>query len=209
MEIDRYIQESKLKVLSKKDGENCCNSRLTDGQIKSLESSWMPGNESYSSTYIENIHRREKLTPFFEIMSQERVVEIGPGANPVSNYVSCGEYEGVSPHKCHVEGVGERYKLQDGLSYLREKLDRSSIVVSFGVMDEDVLIYGFKNFELSRRYIGELSREIKRVSWPFAIVVGADAKTYMGEADFVRARFTEGGVYVFDKDVKKEMSALR
>jgi len=171
---------------------------LTTEQIRQLESSWMPGNIPYMTNYVEGIRRKEKLKPFLDLLADHAVVEIGPGGHPLNNFYQCGSYTGVQPHPCFVPNIGgEKYVLSDGLSYLRALSDNSAVVVSFGVLDEDVLNYGFSNSHLSERYMQELAREIRRVAYPFAIVVGNNANKYMGVPDEVPAEITQGGVYVF------------
>jgi len=122
----------------------------------------------------------EFLHPYFEALRNHDVFEIGPGYNPVTSHYPCRTYQAADVKHDN-----------DGLSVLRTKSDSSLVVVSFGVFDDDVL--GGRHDEMCERYGQALGREIKRVMSPFAIIIGRDARKYIGKAD---VRFVGlGGVY--------------
>lgn len=170
--------------------------KLSSLEIKALENNWMGGNCPCANGMIENIF----LKPYFEKLREYDVIEIGPGGNPINLHYQCKNYTGVQPHECDVPEIGgERFILEDGLSYLRKQANSSAIIISFGVMDVDVLKYGdiFGKNQNNEKYMKELSEEIKRVSNPFAIVVAADATKYMGKAEINPTFDFFGGVYSF------------
>lgn len=180
---------------------------LTSEEIETLrgEESWMPGNITFLNGYLDS-RKDGELKPFLEYVRDHHVIEIGPGGHPLNKFVKCGSYIGVQPFEYHVPGIGaENYVIEDGLTYLRNLPDNSAVVVSFGVMDEDVLNYT-PTSEASRkglpsRYMKELAQEIRRVSTPFAIVVGSSVSHYMGEPDYAKSDWAGreggfGGVYM-------------
>jgi len=137
------------------------------------------------------------MAPYWEQLCNHRVIEIGPGASPINRDWKCKEYIGVQPFPCNVKGIGDDYVLKDGLSFLREQEDSSAIIVSFGVLDESVLNPLSIGGELGERYINEFAGEIKRVSHPFAIVIGFDASKYLGIPNIFEVPARMGGIYSF------------
>lgn len=177
------------------------NPQLSSLEIESLRQHWMPGNISYYSTTksLQNI-----AEDYFNKLRNHRVIEIGPGGHPINLDWPCKEYIGVQPHKCYVPEIGgENYILEDGLSFLRKQPDSSAIVVSFGVLDEDVLrycsLFNSQATMLSEKYIKEIASEIKRVSSPYAIIVANAARDYLGEPNLIKnpSFIIPGGVYSF------------
>ncbi len=137
------------------------------------------------TSYLELVHDSKELAPYFAELNKHRVIEIGPGRNPITNHFRCGDYS-------YAESDWPR----DGLSVLRKRGDRSAIVVSFGVIDDCVLLDTLTpaREQLTSRYIHELVQEITRVTNPFAIIFGLDAQKYMGEPDLNLVG--RGGVYL-------------
>lgn len=172
--------------------------KLSPLEIKALENNWMGGNSPCAEGFIKNLI----LKPYLEKLREYDVIEIGPGGDPINLHYQCKSYTGVQPHECYVPEIGwERYILEDGLSYLRKQANSSAVIISFGVMDVDVLKYGdiFGKNQNNEKYMRELSEEIKRVSSPFAIVVAGDATKYMGKAEINPTFDFFGGVYSFNK----------
>ncbi len=136
-------------------------------------------------SYLGIVHDYKKLAPYFAKLRNHPVVEIGPGDNPITNYFPCKDY-------IYAEGHYPR----DGLSVLRKRSDKSAIVVSFGVIDDTVLLDTLTQAreQLTARYINELVQEIKRVMSPFSIIFGRSATKYMGEPDL--DLIGKGGVYL-------------
>ncbi len=128
-----------------------------------------------------------RVAPYFAQLRDHFVVEIGPGTNPITNHFQCKDY--ISAEASYPE---------DGLSVLRKMSDKSAIVVSFGVIDDTILLSERNAItsQLTRRYIDELVREIRRVMNPFAIIFGANAQKYMGEPDLDIISPSSGGVYL-------------
>lgn len=62
-------------------------------------------------------------------------------------------------------------------------------------MDSDILLH--------TQYAEELCEEIRRVAFPFAVIVGSQAMYYMGQAD-IPSETSSGGIYIFDEEMKKE-----
>ncbi len=155
---------------------------LTEDELFNVQFLWncMPG-----VGYLEIVHDSEKLAPYFAELKNHSVVEIGPGNNPITNYFPCKDY---SYAEGHYPG--------DGLSVLRKMGDKSAIVVSFGMIDDCVLLDTSSpaRAQLTTRYINELVQEIRRVMNPFAIIFGLSAKHYMGESDLDLVGW--GGLYL-------------
>ena len=103
-----------------------------------------------------------------------------------------------------VEAAIREIKEETGIdvSFLRKQETNSAVIVSFGVMDELVLATGIHHNKIPQgiKYMQELSEEIKRVSSPFAIIVGHRCTTYLGNADIYNIDWHGfGGVYSFNK----------
>lgn len=121
-----------------------------------------------------------RLSSYFSQLKDYDVIEIGPGKRPLNKIFRCKSYRGVQSWYPEDEKLG--YIIDDGLSFLRKQPESSSVVVSFGVWDEDIL--GVSNEcrkGLATRYIKELSEEAMRVMRPFAIIYGISAGKYLGE----------------------------
>lgn len=142
---------------------------LTEDELFNVQFLW---NRMPDVGYLEIVRDSEKLAPYFAKLKNHSVVEIGPGSNPITNYFPCKDYT-----------FAEGHYPRDGLSVLRRMGDKSAIVVSFGVIDDYVLLDSLTSFrkQLCARYIDELVQEIKRVMNPFAIIFGRHATKYMGE----------------------------
>lgn len=172
--------------------------KLNQIEIEALRTSWMGGTTSLFSGF----KGESEIYSYLNELRNHRVIEIGPGGNPVNLSFNCKEYMGVQPHKCFVPNIGgENYIIEDGLTFLRKKPSSSAVIVSFAVIDEDVLGYGnaWSLNDNQIQYIKELADEIKRVSSPYAIVLGSDAEKYLGKANLIDIDFTRmGGVYSFD-----------
>ncbi|MBI2145297.1 hypothetical protein HYU18_03150 [Candidatus Woesearchaeota archaeon] len=156
--------------------------KLTDAEIGSVLSLIFPMSEaSCLGLFLEE----RALQPWFKLLKSSRVIEIGPGLNPIASYFPCGEYVAAEAHT----GI-------DGLTVLRRQPERSAVVVSFNVIDDFVLGAGYELYgeALNSRYACELAEEIKRVMNPFAIILGADATKYLGRPDIPALNF--GGVYL-------------
>ena len=161
---------------------------LTENEILGVSHYWR--GMSYVS-YMELALLCDSLQPFFSAMNNHSVIEIGPGINPITSHYDCMEYVAAEGH----------YP-SDGVSVLRKEDDASVVVVSFGVIDDAVLM-GTSNPNnaggvLTARYINELVKEIRRVANPFCMIVGNDALKYMGEPDISTFDFDHGcgGVYI-------------
>ena len=162
---------------------------LTQKQIFAVQFLW---HQMSDTSYFETVVRMTRLVPYFAQLKHHPVVEIGPGKNPVTNHFPCKEYRSAEA----------RYR-EDGLSVLKTMDDRSAIVVSFGVIDDDVLLSTRNAIteSLTTRYIDELVQEIQRVMNPFAIIFGQDAGKYMGTPAMPIISDESGGLY-FPKESK-------
>lgn len=91
------------------------------------------------------------------------------------------------------------------MSVLKQQQDASAVIVSFGVLDDEILgiitegvmrLFG-RGSDVCSRYAKELAHEIKRVMNPFGLIVGTSAAKYMGEPDVpaIRSDPRYGGVY--------------
>jgi len=157
--------------------------RLTEDDILYLQHKWLLSDTSYLNTAL----KCRSLHPFFKKLKDYEVLEIGSGDNPVTNHHPCKSYESASG-----------YYPYDGLTVLKSKPDSSLVVVSFGVVESDVLVGSFETKESkSVRYARELAHEIKRVSAPFSIIFGNCVDTYVGKPDIFAIRDSPdfGGVY--------------
>lgn len=159
---------------------------LTNEEIFEVQFCW---KHMEDTSYLETALESSNLEPYLSALKDHPIIEIGPGNNPVNEHYPCKEYAAAYG----------RYP-NDGLSILRKEEDSSAIVVSFGVMDYCVLKgkgFGLKNSDLSSRYIEELVGEIKRVINPFGIIIGLNAKEYMGVPDVLAFTHWDkvGGVY--------------
>ncbi len=157
---------------------------LTEDEIFNVQFLW---RQMSHVSYFETIRSMRRLVPYFDQLQNHDVVEIGPGLNPVTNYFQCKDYRSAEAH----------YP-DDGLSVLKKMGDKSAIVVSFGVIDDAVLVSTSTSFrkQLCARYIDELVQEIKRVMNPFSIVLGRHATKYMGEPHMDITIPSFGGVYL-------------
>jgi len=158
--------------------------KLTKNEISEVSLEWMHMSDT---SYLESFFNSRYLIPYFEELKNHEVIEIGPGDNPINKHFPCKEYSeahGYPPH--------------DGLSVLREKKDASVVVVSFGVIDDCILMPKHRNSELLLKYVEELVNEIKRVTNPFSIIVGNSAQKYMGNPDIPTSSdwLKSGGVYL-------------
>ncbi len=144
---------------------------LSDEEIRQVSRYW---NDNPLS-YLRGALTSRKFLPTFSLLKDHRVLEIGPGANPVNTYFPCGDYESAS-------GIYP----DDGLSLLRKQADASAVVVSFGVIDDTIL--KFRQYlaprpELLDQYVEEVVTQIRRVMNPFSIIYSLDARHYMGDPD--------------------------
>ncbi len=169
---------------------------LTRNEIRRAHSLWKEDNES---SYLKIALKIKSLQPYFKALKNYRVIEIGPGGNPIINHYQCGEYIPANPGDPRIE------KLSDGLSVLREEHNLGGIVVSFGVLDSSILANVSyeegKNLALS--YTSELVDEIQRVISPFGILVGLGTENLFGKPKISMPNFEGwGGVY-FSKQFSK------
>jgi hypothetical protein len=177
--------------------------KLNPEEIENISNFWMPGNISFINSYIRRAKVDQRTMVLLDELTKHPVIEIGPGGNPLNTFLECKSYVGVQPFECHVPNVGENYVIMDGLSYLRKQKDKSAIVVSFGVFDTDVLHFpdhkkmGIYDKDKINQYISELIEEVKRVSFPFAIIISADAEHFFGEPEIKTPNTEKGGIYNF------------
>jgi len=152
---------------------------LSEEQIAEAAKNWL---HSPHIRFLDNFLIRRGMAKYFDELKSHAVVEIGPGNNQVTEYVACKEYtaaKGSFPN--------------DGLSVLRKMPDNSAVVVSFGVFDDSTLNPFEKGINL--RYAEELAEEVKRVMMPFSIIIGSEAKKYLGKPDIFYEWDRFGGVY--------------
>jgi len=159
--------------------------KLTEEELFGVQFLW---RHMSNISYLEDAMDFTMLQPYFSALKDYRVVEIGPGDNPVTKHYNCKEYV-----------AAEGYYPNDGLSVLKKEGDASGVVVSFGVIDNDVLIDKSNGVRenLTVRYINELVGEIRRVINPFGIIIGGNVSKYMGEPDIpaIDSDTELGGVY--------------
>ena len=164
--------------------------KLTDKEIWEVQFLWFPMSHTPQIThFVQRMERLDPFTPFFSQLKNHPVVEIGPGEHPITEFFQCKEYT-----------AAEGYYPNDGLSVLRKMPDKSAVVFSFGVIDDDVLGASSsytppKQKQICTRYINELVDEIRRVAYPFAFIHGADTQKYMGQPDVTHYP-KDGGVYL-------------
>ncbi|MEK6886366.1 MAG: hypothetical protein AABW88_00890 [Nanoarchaeota archaeon] len=139
---------------------------LTENEILTAKRNW---NHFSDVSYLSTAMECRELLPFFNDLRNHKVIEIGPGNNPVNKHFPCGEYSAAHGHHP-----------QDELSVLRKEKDSSAVVVSFGVMDDNILS---GEREVNKNYIEELVGEIRRVMNPFSIIFGSEAEKYLGKAN--------------------------
>ncbi len=156
--------------------------KLTNQEIFELQFCW---GYIEDASYLNMALKIETLYPFFLDLKNYKVLEIGPGCNPINKYYSCKEY---------ITAYGNYPN--DGLSILKKQDDKSLVIVSFGVID-DCILSSHKN-KLTKQYIEELVIEIKRVMNPFSIIIGLDSEKYIGNADINLSNELNnlGGVYL-------------
>ncbi|MBS3103172.1 hypothetical protein J4458_07050 [Candidatus Woesearchaeota archaeon] len=99
--------------------------RLTEEELKAVQDCWINKDEV---SFLEVALQSPNLRPHFLALNSHRVIEIGPGKNPVTDHYSCREYFAAN----------DRYP-SDGLTVLKKENDASAVVVSFGVIDDDIL----------------------------------------------------------------------
>ena len=140
------------------------------------------------ASYLKSALDCNNLHHYFDALKEHDVIELGPGNNPVKKHFACKSY-----------ATSHGYYPRDGLSILRKVENSSVVVVSFGVMDDTILLPFQGNKQLRLNYIHELVEEIIRVTNPFSIIFGLDAEKYMGAPKIpaidCEARY--GGVYLF------------
>ena len=160
--------------------------KLTETEIQQAQLGWRHYHMLSSLGFFLQIEGFEKRFPFFNELRNHNVIEIGPGKNPVNSHFQCGSY-------CAADGEYPN----DGLSFLRRKKSESAVVVSFGVIDDVILMLDHKDETIGLRYVNDLITEIKRVSKPFSLIAGADVQKYMGMPDVpILDNCTEyGGIY--------------
>ena len=158
------------------------NLKLMDEEIQAVQYCWLQIDVPYLDVVLED----DNLQPYFSFLKDHRVVEIGPGKNPIIKHYDCKEY---------IAALG--YYPHDGLSVLKKEDDASAVVVSFGVIDDSVLKNLPSQKSLSSKYIEELVEEIWRVMNPFGIIFGRDAQKYMGEPNIPVIDYypIAGGIY--------------
>jgi len=164
---------------------------ISSGNLSMLRRNWLRRESSMMKTAQE----LPAFIPYFSELEDHDVIEIGPGQNPVCRFFRCKSYKGVQPFVSRGE-LGGDYLLTDGLSYLKTEPDNSAVVCMVGLDD---FVLGNFGSNLHQAYVFQLAREIRRVSHPFAIVLGGDAKTWLGTADIgLELSDRWGGVYLFD-----------
>ena len=176
---------------------------VTDKDIKEIEHYW---NCFEYCSYLNTALKLKPLVPFLQRLRKHRVLEIGPGRNPITGHYKCREY---------TEAIA-RSPL-DGLSTLRKMEAKSAVVVSFGVFDAIILEPPGESARIrttQRAYALELVEEVRRVMYPFGILFGSNAAYYFGDADVRGFEGEEkilgrpyGGVY-FSKDEGSTPSLL-
>lgn len=117
-------------------------------------------------------HSTTNLQLFERQFMGKRVIELGPGADPKSNWLHdkyrISEYVGVEPFYPHLTGEKIEFSgrtidviKEDGLSFLIHQPDESAIVISNGVVCTE-LILSHKNESVD--YFRFLAKEIYRVT---------------------------------------------
>jgi hypothetical protein len=158
--------------------------KLSDEVIMYLQFDWLKDKTSYLDAAL----RCDNLLPYFQRLKEYDVLEIGPGDNPLCKHFECKSYESA-----------EGYYPYDGLSMLR-KQDHSVVVVSFGVIDSDILQTECESRKknLFEQYAVEMADEIRMVSSPFAMIFGNSAEKYFGAPDVVAVDNFQiyGGIYL-------------
>src|SRR3989338_2939441 len=94
--------------------------RLTEEELKAVQDCWINKDEV---SFLEVALQSPNLRPHFLALNSHRVIEIGPGKNPVTDHYSCREYFAAN----------DRYP-SDGLTVLKKENDASAVVVSFGII---------------------------------------------------------------------------
>jgi len=195
------MKQSSYCIIKKRKGKwnfiKMTGENLTDEQIAGLKSEFLNNISSFITGCIES----PNLMPYFEKLVEYRVIDIGPGEEPINDYFKCKEFAGVQPFESFSEEYSGKYIIDDGLSHLRKQDDNSAVVVSFGVIDDCILNLGWGN-KLSDQYALELSENIARVSSPFAILIGSSVNKFFGKPDVEPRRGLGeryGGLYSFDK----------
>lgn len=170
---------------------------LSQLEIAGLKDNTWLSNENIS-TYDSFVPSYEPVMAYLKKLPDYKVIEIGPGKKPVIKDWPCKEYIGVQPFPFEIDtGIDNATFVQeDGLTFLRKQEDSSAVVISFGVLDDAVL--GFFRLPLQEQYKQELAGEIRRVSYPFAIVIGAFVDIYLGKANIPSAPYF-GGIYSFNE----------
>lgn len=160
--------------------------KLTEEELFEVQFLW---KRMSSVSYLEIVLEDNKLSHYFSDLKNHRVVEIGPGNNSITKHYKCKEYI-----------VADGHYPNDGLSILKKEKDNSAVVISFGVIDDDILKDKLTRARegLSTRYINELVKEIRRVMNPFGIIIGNNAEKYLGEPDVsaILSCSKIGGVYL-------------
>lgn len=168
---------------------------LTQEEIDELVlNSFNNFTDSYLDDILSDMESSEdrKYEPYFERLKDYDVLEIGPWTNPVNDHFECGSYEAAT-----------RSLRKDGLTVLRDKPENSHVVLSFGVMDDNILSpHQWSKSENSKKYIRELAEQIKRVSNPYAIIYGLHARKYLGEPDIPipECNPKKGGVFLYEEN---------
>jgi hypothetical protein len=185
MRVEKWNRKRRWREIynKQKQNEHEMAEPLTDEEIRNISYLW---RSMSNVSYFETIHKSRRLAPYFAQLQHHPVLDIGPGENPVTNHFPCKEYRSA-----------ENYFPQDGLSVLKKMGDKSAIVVSFGVIDDSILLTTRNATleQLTTRYIDELVQQIRRVMNPFAIIFGQKAQKYMGEPDMDITSPSSGGVY--------------
>ena len=140
-------------------------------------------------SYFATATISEEIQQWMLMLKEHRVIKIGPGHNPVNRHYPCGQYIAAE-----ASGGG------DGLTVLRKEGDKSAVVVSFGVFDRAVIggIVPPRNVApLIDRYLHQLVEEVRRVSFPFAVLTGHDVPELFGAPTIQLPG--RGGVYLPDR----------
>ena len=178
---------------------------LSKTEIEQIRPDWL-GSRVSLCPFVKEMTEFESdiyqpLREHTQKLRDYRVIEIGPGRVPITDYWACKEYIGVEPNIPLAEM--DNYVEEDGLTFLKKQKDSSAVIVSIGVLDEDVLCPFFSirggDTSLHQKYIGELIEEIKRVSYPFSILIGSDVVKYFGDPEIFGGDFHDGGIYSFNK----------
>lgn len=166
---------------------------------------------NWNTCYVEAATMNSNMQEWFNTLRNFDVIEIWPWWNPIIKFFPCKSYQWVQPFECSVNNPECKwYVIEDWLTFLRKQKDKSAWIVSIWVIDEDVLnCMGTKEW---KQYIQEICNEIKRVAYPFAIIIWANVDQYMWKANIwsdTGFNFVSGWIYFsnaisFDEFVERQ-----